>query len=504
MAPSLGWYDSSDVALTTVSLSAVPTTPGTPVVIQLINWKDAPSGDPMNSARLVALFRNVGDTDFKDNGTEWADGHYLEIRFEADGWNNTLQQSDWVKLGTGRSLPLPDLIYDQGIKFSIRLNVPAGVDIDSEEMSLRVVDSTSLALSEGITESGGEGIIVGVQDWNRTEIAVGGDVTEDSPTTTGVSHPDYVWLSKGRPFTAVAADVSIPNAASGKARIDLLSLDADGSGTVTKTTGSEVDTPATDSDKPAVPIGDIALAYVTAADAGNIVNGDIENVYSISYYAFSSTTLTATLSRGPHALIDNSLTYNSASQNASLTASTTNYVWLLPGGGLSVTTTTDAPADRAILLWEATTDGSGVTATVDRRPFLSGRIVPITFRWDGTIATADYRYATLPGLRDAWILPLAGIIASFGTQAVGGTALSTVWDVEVNYASSTWTSIFGTGASKPSIAYDAAAPDLVDVAALATRWDLDRLRGIRANISAVPTSTSTNPKDAVLTLLAVL
>jgi len=125
----------------------------------------------------------------------------------------------------------------------------------------------------------------------------------------------------------------------------------------------------------------------------------------------------------------------------------------------------------------------------------------VTFRWDGTISTADYRYATVPVLRDGWILPLAGIVASFGTQAVGGSALSTIWDIEVNYASSTWTSIFGTGSTKPQIAYDAAAPDMVDMAALATRWDVGRLKGIRANITAVPTSTTTNPKDAVLTLL---
>jgi len=74
----------------------------------------------------------------------------------------------------------------------------------------------------------------------------------------------------------------------------------------------------------------------------------------------------------------------------------------------------------------------------------------------------------------------------------------------VNYASSTWTSIFDTGSTPPAIAYDAAAPDLVDVGAIATRWDLPRLKGIRANISAVPTSTSTNPKDAALTLLVVM
>ena len=151
MAPELLWYDSSDNPLTPVSLSSVPTTPGTAVVIQLINRKGESPGDPLISARLIGLFRNIGDPDFVDSGTEWADNHCLEIRFEADGSNNTLKQSDWVKLGTGRDLPLPDLTYDQGIKFSIRLNVPAGVDVDSEQMSLRVEDSPYLALSAGIT-----------------------------------------------------------------------------------------------------------------------------------------------------------------------------------------------------------------------------------------------------------------------------------------------------------------------------------------------------------------
>jgi len=503
MAPVIGWYDSNNDPLTTITLTAVPTTPGSATIIQAINEKGEGSGDPLLSAQLIGLYRNVGETDFKTSGTEWADGHYVEVRIEADGWNNTLQQSDWMKLGTGRGLPLPDVTYDQGIKFSVRLNIPAGVDIDSEEISLRIEDSPSLALSQGITESGGEGIVAGVQDWNFTEVVIGGDVTEDSPTTTGVSHPDYVWISKGRVFMAPAADVSTPLAASGKARFDLLSLDADGSATVTKTTGSEVDTPATESDKPAVPAGDIALAYVEVGDTSDIVDGDITNVYQMGYYALTSSSLTATISRGPHALVDNSLLYNSASQNVTLTASDTNYIWLLASGGLSKTLTAEAPADRAVLLWEATTDGSGITASVDRRPFLGGRIVPITFMWNGTISTADYRYATLPGFRDAWILPVGGIIASFGTQAVGGSALSTVWDVEVNYASSTWTSIFDTGSTPPAIAYDAAAPDLVDVAAIATRYDLTRLKGIRANISAVPTSTSTNPKDAVLTLLVM-
>lgn len=456
------WYDDSDVLISgAITLAEQPGTPGTDSIVQLINDKDGSVADDLVNARITGLFRDAGAAQYVKEGHEWADRHYLEIRIAAGGWNNTLTLGSYVKLGSNRSLLLPSIIKDQGIKFDVRINAPADALEDDVEVSLRVEFSTATEIGDGATESRHGGIYSGVGDSDVLLIVAASDTVQDpGGPDRDVQVQDLRWISAGAVYAKEQHLITIPNAATDKERYDLLSAAADGT-TVTKTAGSEVTGPLVESDKPAIPTGDIALCYVTALDSGaqvNVLDADIENVWEHSFYGFASSGLVATIGRGPAAISDNSLLTNQQLQLVTLTASETNRIWLLRTGGLQATITAVAPSARAELLWEAVTDGSSVTSTVDRRRFIGTRYDYMRFDWIGDLAVSgSERYALFSSQQDGWIDPVNGVSATIGVLGGGETADSVDFEVKVEI-SGTLTTIFPAGFPGPGIEWDDTAP----------------------------------------------
>jgi hypothetical protein len=269
---------------------------------------------------------------------------------------------------------------------------------------------------------------------------------------------------------------------------------------LTETTGTEVNAPATDADKPAIPEDHIALAYVLVDDTGTINDADITDLRSLGLYAFTSSAAIATIGYGPHALIDDSLLTNQREQNVTLTASSDNWIWLTRSGTLVATTTATPPEPTALLIHEATVDGvPDVTATTDRRRFIGYVPLTIFFDWQGSLSTGDYRYAVIPPHVDAIVLPINGVAFSIETNATGGTPSGdSRADVEY-WNGSAWASIFDTAEDRPIIG-NAEGDQIVDRAAVPAVFEIPAGSMIRANIAALPTGQSSGPDDATLTL----
>ncbi len=506
MASDPKFYDGSDVLLSApVPISANTGTPGAAVTLQLINAKGGSADDFIGVVRFY--FRDAVESDADASGDEWADNHYVEVRQEAGGWNNTLSQGDWIRVGAGAPLPVPQLAQDKGVKWSVRLSAPGGAKEATKEIEPRIEESKADATSIGISESAGFGIYAGLRDKAITYQVAGGAITEDSPQSRDVKLPNLAWVARGKPYAVLAQDVTLAVAASGKERFDLLSLAADGSGVIV-TAGAEVTAPAADSDKPALPAGNLPLCYVRINDGAveaNIVDADIEQAWALSLYALSSTSLTATIARGPHAIIQNAMTRNLVSQNATLTASSTNYIWLRRDGSLEVTVNDPVPPQAgSLLLWEADTDGSSVTASRDRRHLIGHESHVVEFRFPGEIFLNNRVYSHLPGGREALVLPLRPVVGSLGTSCTGtGLSGEVEFDIEVEDPPSTWTSIFGT---KPGFAVAEADP-ITDAAAVPIVRVLPGGARIRCTCSALPTpeaSIDDSPQDATITLPVAL
>jgi hypothetical protein len=477
----------------------------TPLTVQIINNKNGAGASDLVNARLKALFRNDGETAWKGADDEWPDRHYLEVRRETGGWNTNFSQSEWIDVGAGATFPLPRLANDEGVKISIRVSTSPDAQADVKEFTFRLEQAYGEATSVGVTEVGKAGIYLGLDDRTSDFIVANpsGDAVESGSPDQNVNIGDVVWVSRGRVYADLAQAINHPLAASAKERYDLVHLDENGA--VTKVAGSEVTGPLTDADKPAIPAGSSGFYYVEVDDTGPITNSLIENIWSpLGYFGIvtSSASLIITLGGG-RAVIDNSRITNIDQLQLTLPASDESWVWMLRNGNLTSTLTEDPPlaTSRPMLLYQITTDGSGVTAVIDRRSFQGERIQRIDFEWLGEIVVDDWRYSHLQSWRGGQVLPLLGIIASFGTQVVGsGLSGQTRWDVEVEISGS-WTTLFTVGGdNQPEIAYD--ATDLRALAAIPELYAVPPNARIRAAPSEIPTGTvTTDPQDARLSLL---
>lgn len=504
MTASPKWYNSTGSTELTAeqTLDGLAGTASTPLEVQVINNKNGVGASDLINARLRALFRDPGETEFVGAIDEWADRHYLEIRIETGGWNTSFAQSEWVRVGADATFELPVLANDEGVKLAIRLNAPVDAQADTKEFTLRIEQSFGEATSVGLSEATKQGIYLELNDKRGTTLLQSGGNSVENPggQDQNVQIQDSVWVSLGNVYAELQQLLNHPVAASGKVRYDLAHLNS--SGSLTRLAGSEIDPPLTEADKPAVPYGAVGLYYVSIDDAGPISNAKITDIRQLGGYGFSSSGLTVTLGPGK-AVIGNSRITSQGEIQVVLSASSTSYIWLNRAGNLDVTSDLTPVGNWPILLYKVTTDGSGVTDTVDLRSWTGIRPQIITFEWLGEatvdFSVGDYRYAQLHSNFGGQIYPLLPIVAAIGTQVTGsGLSGSTKFVVEVERSGS-WVDLFVSNASEPEIAYD--ATDLRSTAAIPETYDIPANARIRAKVDAVPSGTvTTNPTYPTLSL----
>ena len=499
MASVVEWRDSGGVLLTaSLAFSGDPGTPGTAVQFQLTNNLGGAGADPIANARLRPEFRMVGDTAFVGAGIPVADRRMVQMRI-VSGINLTAAASEWKSVGAGATLPIPTVSNNEGLVLEARANIPADQESAINfEISLALEVLTAQPGPDGISDTGGDGIYVGYRDAGQTVLVSGAAVVENpGGADTQVQVGPFVGVISGTAVMHRATLVTLTAAAAAKARYVLLTLAADGS--VTETDGAEVTPPLAVGDKPVAPAGEPELAFVARDDSAIINTADVEDVYELGFYPFSSTGLTATIGAGPRALVDSAVCSNQAPQNVTLTASVTNSLWLQRDGTIGKSTDGVPPGDRSLLIYEAVTDGSGVTTLRDYREFTGAKREFVRFEWRAEVAIDDWRYATLANRRPAQLSPLTPLVFSLGSQG-SGTGAQTRAELQVRYAG-TWTSLAAVAADRPTIAYNAGTSALYDASKLPDRFDLPAYAQLRARISEIPTgSGGVEPNDAALTV----
>lgn len=510
MAGPIQWYDASLVLLTAGPvISAVPGTPSAVTTLHVINNKGGTGSPTYLNLHVAALYRvavgsgspPASSQPFSESAYPWAQARALQARI-VSGYNQTVQATDWVSLGAGARLPIPALANDTGVKLEVRINYPFGsfVGLDPEsEIALKVVESFAEEAGAGLSRSRPDGVYVGVRDQGFTALASTGDVIQNpAGASKDVEVQTTAWLALGISYRVYKALVAIPDASAAKERYDLISCGT--TGTIVRTAGVEATPPLSDANKPAIPAGHIGLAWVRKRDTQNVVTTDITNFWKDNLALFlviAGTGLNVQVSRGPRAVVDDSDIRVDGLTVVPVTASTTQYVWLLRTGRFAVTATEAAQAQRALLLAEVVTGASSVTTIRDRRHFIGFERLELEFNWIGSLVAGAKRGAVLGNVRRAYLLPLPGMVtASLLTN--NGSSGNTIFDLEADDgAGGAFTTLFTGGNDRPTIPFSAA--DERDLDSSPVVLAIPANARLRATTPTIPAGTP--PEDASLRVI---
>ncbi len=500
-APILKFRDSAGTLLAgPVTLTATAGTPGAATEIRLTHE----SGDQLRDAKLKGFVRDPSATTWERDAHEWGSAGIPQARITGGLGGLSVAATAWTSIGANSYIPLPDMVAGQGVVLEFRLDAPPDTAVPTAEVSPVVTNDRGEEVGVAASMLVGDGILLPLRDGSAYALCSYSANVVENPggADDKVQIPSVVWIGGGVPWGLYAYLETITNLDSAAAALSSgqaykLRLTLGPAGLVVQTKG--VKAAAASAVAPAWPLG-VRLATVTRAFDGLINNVDIENALALDLFGWSATGLTGTVGAGQNALVDGSVIYATTPGNVTLTASDTNQVFLLREGALDQTDDGTKPAPRALLIHEAVTNGSGVTAHRDRRAFIGYSPAEAVFQWVGTITTGSYRYAHVPGNREAYVLPIGGVTASIGVQAVTPASGATTWDVEyLDTDGTTWRSLFDA-AARPSVAYNASGLALVDRDVQLIRLVLPAGTLLRANVTALPAGAAADPKDGTLLL----
>lgn len=398
------------------------------------------------------------------SGVNALNGHF-EARF--NGGNNAANASgfvattsDWVKLGPASVLLSPTMYGNTSRYVEVRYSPPLSSGAASETINWRLVpyySNASFEIASGVPQLG-VGILTGVCDPTVREF-------HESPSVAAAGTPDatviigrywYVW--DGVPYRNLGETItlnqndSVPSAlTSGQAYIAVVSRDQSGAITVTKGTRAT----AASAVAPACPAGEIPVARIIVnynASASVINNSDITKLaLDGRLKPRAGTGLTGIIGSG-RAVMSGSFVRLTGETTVTLTASSTNRVWLLSSGTFTVVTTDNLPpVSGALWIATFTTDGSGVTATTDKRTFCEPLAQIVTLKRDGTEATATTADRVMLG----YAFCIDRMTAALRVASSGGATGSTTLDVN-KYTAGSGATVFtnqgGATESRPKIA----------------------------------------------------
>ena len=486
-AAVLAWFETDGT--TAAGVDTYTPTAGTPTAAQTTRiYNDnggAAAADDAPELRITALARTSGGVNFTAEHA-LAAGAYIECRAVGSGGTGVgAQTTEWTPVGKGKFLYLRDLPSDCYRTIETRINAPAGFGTEDVEVLLRAVaNSPAVVIEDGHHESGAVGVCHGVGDGRFGALLEGGTLTATGSPDDDVNLDLTTWIAAGVPWTLVpqaitlsANDSAAAALASGESYWCALTLASDG--TVTQTKSVKGTSPLAVSARPTPPSDEPLLGYVEREFDATIESGDIyqdERVYGWFKAESSGASLVVTISAG-QAMVDNRLIIFNSTSNVTCTASDVTYVYLNPSGTFTANITGIRPTDRSLLLYEFTCDGTGVTATTDRRKFIGNRLITMTFEDSG--ALAGPMYSSWPSGSKGYVLPLFGVVLSLGVP--GTVSGSTIADINKADAGS-FATIFtsqGTSDQRPQLAFGTgnytdtgARPEVYDIGPW-SRWRVD-------------------------------
>ena len=464
-AAVLAWYESDGT--TAAGVDTYTPTAGTPTAAQTTRiYNDnggAAAADDATELRITALARTSGGVNFTAEHA-LAAGAYIECRAVGSGGTGVgAQTTEWTPVGKGKFLYLRDLPSDCYRTIETRINAPAGFGTEDVEVLLRAVaNSPAVVIEDGHHESGAVGVCHGVGDGRFGALLEGGTLTASGPADANVNLDLTTWIAAGVPHTLVPQTVAIngtdgaaASLASGESYWCALTLASDG--TVTQTKSVKGTSPLAVSARPTPPSDEPLLGYVEREFDATIESGDIyqdQRVYGWFKATSSGASLVVTISAG-QAMVDNRLIIFNSSSNVTCTASDVTSVYLNPSGTFTANITGIRPTDRSLLLYEFTCDGTGVTATVDRRKYIGNRMIVMSFEDQGAVTNGTSVYSSWPSGSRGYVLPLVGIVLTLGVP--GTVSGSTIADVNQATAG-TFTTLFtsqGSSDQRPTLAFGA-------------------------------------------------
>lgn len=504
-APVIEFYNSADSA-TVSSISFSDIVPGTPTAATEIHiWNDkggSVSADDAQNLQMYVLGRFPGDTDYQGEGLELLDFRSIECRVIGVQGTAVLVLTEWTPLGAGTSLPLVDLPSDSAIEVEFRVNAPASVTEAAIEIAVRLESRAYTSLGVGHYLSDRNSIHMGIGDESQTELLSETYMTEQGTPGSSIDVGDIYWIHEGVPFVKLASTLTFNNLDGSAAALAageeyLATISLGGSSTITVTKSDKGTAPLPSTSRPDTPTGEILLGYVQVQFDLTINTAEISHYWVLGCFSQYNSGLTMTVGRG-QALVDDYYVRRTSFSNVTLTASQTNYVFLNGDGSFGVTTDGSKPTARSLLLYEATTDGSGVTALVDRRVYSNRGMVHFEVQNASGLAVNDYATWLSPEDRSVYIRPGEVLGAMIHDAGTGLTTGNYVFEIETFDGAGSWTTIFTSSGSddrRPTVAYNA----YYDDTALPEVLEIQARTLVRARVAAIPTGT-TPSKGATISM----
>ena len=503
--PNLVFYESTDTTPVT-SLTFAAVAPGTPTAAQEVHlWND--KGDVLGSDSsldmiLRVLARQGGSGDFSESGLEVLDRKAVQVRLIGSQGTAIAVTTAWKNLGATFVMDLQDLPKDSAIEMEVRINAPSNMATDAVDVVFRVERSFSDGLAKGAYEQSGAGIYEGLGDGAHTMWWLVSDVVEDDAGAgADVDIPDLSWVYEGQPNNVLTHEITFTNldgsaAALGAGEAYAAAITAGADGTLTVTKGDKVTAPPTEGDRPLLPNGELLLAWVNVPFGLVIQDSDIVNVYTLGHFAYVDSGLELTVGAGKAIVGDHFIRHTSTSA-ITLGVSDTWEVFLLEDGSLDSTNDGSRASDRALLLYEVTTDGSAITAVVDKRIYLQGSPVNLVIPKGSDVAVNDFALWAPEG-SGKWYIPPGKRIRILTTDPspAGASSGDTVVDLE-RVRNGTPTTLFtsqGTDDRRCTLLFtddydDDAFPEVLDI----QPGDI-----LRAIVDAIPTGGA--PSDIIIAL----
>jgi len=465
--PVLSWWSSDGSAVADpLSLAPVAGIATDAVALRLYNDKDGTAGSIDASELALSCMTCDQGSGLYSFDDDVASNGWMEVRLVTNA-----VPGPWMAIGKNRWALLPDLAAEAHHVLEFRANVPVGPGTSAKDLVLVPrYRETSEPLADGFLEVAAAGIVLGIGDSEESWLAFGGDIAPSGSPDDKVTVSARGLIASGAPAAALEEEVTLDQndadavaLAAGELYVAGLTVAADGSVTATKS--PKATAPWDPTNDPALPdepfLGWVQVDY--DAGGGAIGAGDIDQTARV-FGAFALETSPASLSATVHP--GRSISYGRrvvirGKRAVSFGASVTSTVWLTPGAALVVNTTGLSPIAGSFPVYLVTTDGSGVTAVVDRRPFVSGRIVPVSM----TIidpAASDVVHWQSPFDHPLYLIPGRCMRMELHDDPATLAAVSGSWvgDVAVLDAGSAWSTLFpsfGTDDQRPTIPHDATA-----------------------------------------------
>lgn len=431
----------SDDATAAAALVFGPTAAGATSATQTIHgwWNKGTPGGSISDLSFQLLVEDPGSPGtFRASGLAALDDHWLEARING-GANPSAASSfqnvttDWHRLGSGTLLRVPDLPGNCAFYIELRLHPPLKEGSASETVTFKlnaIHNESAFPIGAGLPELG-SGILTGVGDRTISEWV-------DAPAVTPTGTPDAVvhvgqrwYLSNGISLRTCATDDLTLNQNDGAAaalttgkEYKALISQGPGSGTgdtaATVTKGVMAATGA--SVTPALPAGHLPIAVVTVAyhSGASVIGSGSINVLAKSGRGKPAAGTGLTITVGPfRAITPGALIRTTRVTTVSLTASSTNYVWI-GAGGVTVSLSATPPFAGAVPLAKVVTGVSTVTSVTDLRNYFE------------------------PG---AMFVRLKSLVAATGTSTFDAAAMPYAWNIDRVYAR-LGAAVAGTGSTE--------------------------------------------------------